>query len=159
MQPKQQLALDLMLAGHTTTEVAAQIGVRRETVWRYTQDPDFAAEVSRRRAERRLAVHAELDAGVREAVQMLRGLVSDPEAPHGARVRAATALMDRAGLTPAYAVEVRHKDDQRVLEAEQQEMQDPAQVAREILQAMPIAVRLLPPDEVREALNRVEAFL
>ena len=41
------------------------------------------------------AVHAELDAGVREAVQMLRGLVSDPDAPLGARVRAATALMDR----------------------------------------------------------------
>ena len=40
-----------------------------------------------------------------EAVQMLRGLVADPEAPAGARVRAATALMDRAGLTPAYAVE------------------------------------------------------
>ncbi len=36
---------------------------------------------------------------------MLRGLVADPEAPAGARVRAATALMDRAGLTPAYAVE------------------------------------------------------
>ena len=52
-----------------------------------------------------------------------------------------------------------HKDDQRVLDAEQQEMQDPAQVAREILEAMPIAARLLPPDEVREALHRVEAFL
>jgi hypothetical protein len=46
-------------------------------------------------AERRQAIHAELDAGVLEAVQMLRGLVADPEAPAGARVRPATALMDR----------------------------------------------------------------
>jgi len=54
--------------------------VRRETVWRWTQDPAFAAEVSRRQAERRQAIHSELDAGVLEAVQMLRGLVADPEA-------------------------------------------------------------------------------
>ena len=106
MQPKQQRALDLLLAGHATTAVAAMVGVRRETIWRWTQDPAFAAEVSRRQAERRQAIHSELDAGVLEAVQMLRGLVADPEAPAGARVRAATALMDRAGLTPAYAVEV-----------------------------------------------------
>ncbi len=52
---------------------------------------------------------SELDAGVLEAVQMLRGLVADPEAPAGARVRAATALMDRAGLTPAYAVEIKDR--------------------------------------------------
>ena len=79
MQPKQQRALDLLLAGHATTAVAAMVGVRRETIWRWTQDPAFAAEVSRRQAERRQAIHAELDAGVLEAVQMLRGLVSDPE--------------------------------------------------------------------------------
>ena len=159
MQPKQQRALDLMLAGHTTTEVAAQIGVRRETVWRYTQDPAFAAEVSRRRAERRMAIHAELDAGVRQAVQMLRGLVSDPEAPPGARVRAATALMDRAGLTPAYAVQVRHSDDQRALEAEQEQALHPESIARQILEVLPTALAVLPPDEARDALNTAQALL
>ncbi len=39
MQPKQQRALDLLLAGHATTAVAAMVSVRRETVWRWTQDP------------------------------------------------------------------------------------------------------------------------
>ena len=63
MQPKQQRALDLLLAGHATTAVAAEVGVRRETIWRWTQDPAFAAEVSRRQAERRQAIHSELDAG------------------------------------------------------------------------------------------------
>ena len=55
------------------------------------------------------SIHDELDAGIIESVRMLRGLVAD--APPVFRVRAATALMDRAGLTPAYAIEVRHKAD------------------------------------------------
>jgi hypothetical protein len=76
-----------------------------------------------------------LDAGVLEAVQMLRGLVADTEAPAGARVRAATALMDRAGLTPAYAVAVRHRDEQHALETT--ELQDPEVMARQILEALP----------------------
>ncbi len=157
MQPKQQRALDLLLAGHATTAVAAEVGVRRETIWRWTQDPAFAAEVSRRQAERRQAIHSELDAGVLEAVQMLRGLVADPEAPAGARVRAATALMDRAGLTPAYAVEVRHRDDQQALQAT--EFQDPEVMARQILEALPQVAAILSSPKVRAVLQRVEGLV
>ena len=150
MQPKQQRALDLLLAGHATTAVAAEVGVRRETNWRCTQDTAFAADVSRRQAERRQAIHSELDAGVLEAVQMLRGLVADPEAPAGARVRAATALMDRAGR----AVEVRHRDDQQAHQAT--EFQDPEVMARQILEALPQVIAMLPPTEVRAVLENVE---
>ncbi len=132
-------------------------GLRRETIWRWTQDPAFAAEVSRRQAERRQAIHSELDAGVLEAVQMLRGLVADPEAPAGARVRAATALMDRAGLTPAYAVQVRHRDDQQAHQAT--EFQDPEVMARQILEALPQVVAMLSPTEVRAVLQQVEGLV
>jgi hypothetical protein len=71
-------ALDLLPACHATTAVPAKVGVRRETIWRWTQDPGFAAEVSRRQVERSQAIHSEVDAGVREAVQMLRGLGAGP---------------------------------------------------------------------------------
>ena len=43
--------------------------------------------------------------------------------------------MDRAGLTPAYAVEVRHRDDQQAQQAT--EFQDPEVMARQILEALP----------------------
>ena len=88
---------------------------------------------------------------------MLRGLVADPEAPAGARVRAATALMDRAGLTPAYAVEVRHRGDQQAQQAT--EFQDPEVLARQVLDAPPQVVAMLPPTEVRAVLERVEALV
>jgi len=39
--------------------------------------------------------------------------------------------MDRAGLTPAYAVEVRHRGDQQALQTT--EFQDPEVMARQIL--------------------------
>ena len=159
MQPKQQRALDLILTGHSTTDIAAQVGVRRETVWRWTQDPAFAAEVSRHRAERRMTVHSELDAGVLEAVRMLRGLVNDTEAPAGARVRAATALMDRAGLTPAYAVEVRHKDDDAQQQVTEQAFRDPVELARELLDALPVVVNLLGPEATREALDQIPLLM
>ena len=100
MQPKQQRALERILAGHSVTDIAAQVGVRRETVWPWRNDPSFAGEVSVRQAQRRQSIHDELDAGVIESVRMLRGLVADTAAPPGARVRAATALMDRAGPDP-----------------------------------------------------------
>ena len=76
MQPKQQRALEPILAGHSVTDIASQVGVRREPVWRWRQDPSFASEVSVRQGQRRQAIHDELDAGVIESVRMLRGLVA-----------------------------------------------------------------------------------
>ena len=153
MQPKQQRALELILAGHSVTDIAAQVGVRRETVWRWRNDPSFASEVSVRQAQRRQSIHDELDAGVIESVRMLRGLVADTDAPPGARVRAATVLMDRAGLTPAYAVEVRHKAEHAQQQANQQVHKDPQELARDVLAVLPEVVAVLPHDEVEAVLS------
>jgi hypothetical protein len=81
MQPKQQRALELILAGHSVTDIAAQVGVRRETVWRWRQDPSFASEVDLRQSQRRQSIHDELDTWVIESVRMLRGMVADTDAP------------------------------------------------------------------------------
>ena len=76
-------------------------------------------------------------------------------APPGARVRAATALMDRAGLTPAYAVEVRHKDEHAQQQATQQAFKDQQDLARDILLVLPEVVAVLPRDEVDAALTEL----
>jgi hypothetical protein len=135
------------------TDIAAQVGVRRETVWRWRNDPSFASEVSVRQAQRRQAIHDELDAVVIESVRMLRGLVADTDAPPGARVRAATALMDRAGLTPAYAVEVRHKAEYAQQQAAQPQIEDAEHMVREILQSLPTVMAVLPATEVEAVLG------
>jgi hypothetical protein len=128
-------------------------------VWRWRNDPSFASEVDLRQSQRRQSIHDELDAGVIESVRMLRGLVADTDAPPGARVRAATALMDRAGLTPAYAVEVRHKAEHLQEQATEQAFKDPQDMAREILSILPTVVAVLPADEVRSHLSQLGPFL
>ena len=56
-------------------------------------------------------------------------------------------------LIPAYAVQIRHSDDQRALEAEQEQALDPEAMARRILEVLPTALAVLPPDEARSVLN------
>jgi putative heme iron utilization protein len=81
--------------------------------------------------------------------------VADTDAPPGARVRAATALMDRAGLTPAYAVEVRHSADHAQQQANEIHLKDAQTLARDVLRALPEVVAVLPPDEVNAVLNNL----
>jgi len=51
LDSRQLRAVDLLAAGRTNTEVAAEIGVDRTTVWRWGTDPFFRAELARRRHE------------------------------------------------------------------------------------------------------------
>ena len=138
-QPKRQRAIDLVLAGRSHTEVATELGCRRETVWRWSGEPAFAAEISARRVDRRGAVAAELDAGALDAVRLLRSLVGDAEAPAAARVRAAAELLDRAGVTSTVAVEIRTDTAPESLELQRFREALPA-MSREELEA--VLVRL-----------------
>ncbi len=100
-------AAELLLAGYSIPEAAAQLGRRRETVWRWAQDPVFAGWLSEQRQARRLAVATALDDAALEAVRLLRSVLNDPGQPGSVRVRAAAELLDRAGVTSPVAVEVR----------------------------------------------------
>ena len=67
--------------------------------------------------------------------------------------------MDRAGLTPAYAVQVRHSADHAQQQATEQAFKDPQDMAREILSILPQVVAVLPADEVRNHLSQLGTFL
>ena len=61
--------------------------------------------------------------------------------------------MDRAGLTPTYAVQVRHTADHAQQQATEQAFKDPQDMAREILSILPQVVAVLPADEVEAVLS------
>ena len=67
--------------------------------------------------------------------------------------------MERAGLTPANAVQLRHRDDHAQQQANEQAFRDPVEMARELLDAVPLALNLLPPDEVRTVLDQLPQHL
>ena len=61
--------------------------------------------------------------------------------------------MDRAGLTPACAVEVRHKAEHAQQQATEQAFKDRQDLARDILAVLPEVVAVLPRDEVEAVLS------
>jgi len=99
-QPRRKRALELVLAGRTLPEVGEELGVNRSTVWKWTQDPGFAAELHQARVSRAGALQEAVGAAALDALRYLRAVLDDDTAPSGVRVRAACAVLDRAGLTP-----------------------------------------------------------
>ena len=61
--------------------------------------------------------------------------------------------MDRAELTPAYAVEARHNAEHAQQQATEQAHKDPQELARDILAVLPEVVAVLPYDEVDAVLS------
>jgi hypothetical protein len=92
---RQRRALDLLVDGATTGELAKALHVDRATVWRWTQDPAFAAELAAMRQERRGAAERRIESLVARALDFLGAVVDDPGAPVGARVRAAVEIIGR----------------------------------------------------------------
>ena len=56
-------------------------------------------------------------------------------------------------LTPAYAVEVRHKAEHAQQQATEVHLKDAQTLARDVLRALPEVVAVSPPDEVNAVLS------
>ena len=100
LNAKQEVALDCLLSGGTISEAATRARVSRQTASGWANHDDaFLSEWQRRREERAKAVRAELQSAATEAVDALLAVVRDPTANASDRVKAATAILDRCGLT------------------------------------------------------------
>lgn len=97
LNPRPARALELLLAGRTIGEIAAEVKVNRGTVWRWLGDPTFAAALARERDARRTAVGEALDAAAGEAVAVLLAELRNADGRPADRLRAASAILDRAG--------------------------------------------------------------
>jgi transposase-like protein len=98
LHERHRLCAELLAAGQTTQEIAAQLGCDEATVWRWRQRPDFCALVDASRARFVQTLRDELRRGSRQAIAALVEIASDPDAAPAARVSASTAILDRVGL-------------------------------------------------------------
>jgi len=92
---------ETLAEGGTVAEAAAAAGVHRNTAARWAAPGGrVGRELLLLRAEQAGAARARLVALSGLAVEVLRDVMADPEASAAARVRAAVAVLDRAGLGP-----------------------------------------------------------
>jgi hypothetical protein len=88
LSPAQDNAVDLLLLGQPDREVAAAVGVSRETVWAWRhRHPVFIAELNRRRKALWGDAHDRLRALVGKAVEVLE------QAVHGGDLKAAVEVL------------------------------------------------------------------
>jgi len=90
---RRQRALELALSGASISEIARELRVSRQTVWRWTKTPAFSAELARAREEQAVQLRLRLGALGNAALGALEQIMS--EAHGGHRLRAACVVLDR----------------------------------------------------------------
>src|SRR5215831_5635195 len=93
---KQELALAALLTCSAITDAAKQCGIGEVTLHRWLKDATFQAAY--REARRAVVQHAitQVQQATGEAVETLRRVMQDPEAPASAKVSAAKNILDTA---------------------------------------------------------------
>jgi len=119
--------------GHTTAEVAATVGVHRATVFRWRKGSAYRARVASISQDSQRVARTTLQAGARKASRRLTELM-DHDDPRVA-LRAALAVLDRAGHGPAQRIDLT-----AVQQYPQEELEDASEELRRLLVGMePVA--------------------
>ncbi len=86
-------ALTALLECPTVTAAAEQCGRSKRTLHRYLSDPDFLAELRRLQDKTITAATSALSGLVGSAIETLGAVLTDEEASHATRVRAAAIIL------------------------------------------------------------------
>lgn len=93
---KKEQAIAALLLEPTIPEAAKSIKVHERTLWRWLKNPSFKKAYQKARFEVVSQAIAQLQKVTGEAVQTLREIINDHDAPADARVRAAQVIMTMA---------------------------------------------------------------
>ena len=115
----QQQALELVVAGQTDQKVADQVGVARETVCRWRQQPEFRAALNKYQTLMQQAAADRLRALVNEALEGLADALAD-ENPR-VKIQAAVHILKAAGLYSKHLPAVGPTTAEAVIARERQE--------------------------------------
>jgi AcrR family transcriptional regulator len=113
LTPAQITALAALAGGGNVSVAADAAGVHRASIYRWLDDDaEFLAELNRLKAEQRAALAAQVGELTAQALEVVRGVLTDPAVPAAVRLKAAMAVLERAGaLEPAPAPGPVHPGD------------------------------------------------
>lgn len=98
--------IERLAAGESHSHIADEIGCSRNVVARWAQLPEVKLALSDRAAELKAAALQRMTSLINGALDTLEEVMLNPEQPGSPRVRAAEAILDRAGLPSTSAVEL-----------------------------------------------------
>lgn len=85
----------LFLDGKSDRDIAAKLGLTRQAVWLYRQDPDIAARLEQHRSELITTALTDLAALGSVAVSVVRETLEDEDASPALRLTAARLTLDQ----------------------------------------------------------------
>jgi hypothetical protein len=93
---KQEALISALLAAPRLTDAVQQVGISEVTAWRWLKQE--AVQTAYREARRAVVHHAivQVQRATGEAVETLRSVMQDAEAPASAKVSAAKTILDTA---------------------------------------------------------------
>ena len=91
---RQELAIDCEMLGKSKAATARELGLSEKTLYRWGANPEYCRAIASRRAEQQANIAQQLVNRAIDAVQSLSDTMSDPSAPHAARVSAAAKILD-----------------------------------------------------------------
>lgn len=96
LTPKQHKAIEVLVTSGNVTEAAAAAGVSRETIYTWTRtDKAFQAEKDAISSAYIGELSSRLNLLAQQAVSTLQEILSNPDAPVNARIRAADIVLGR----------------------------------------------------------------
>lgn len=98
MLPLDESIMVALMCGETIGSAATIAGCSYATVQRHMARPYFKDEMERRLKEGRREAMRKIQSEVWKSLLTLSAIRDDQDAPHGVRVKAATELLDRAGV-------------------------------------------------------------
>lgn len=96
MTPRQQRAVQALLTSHTRKEAAQKAGIAESTLRSYFQNQEFVTAYRQAVAEILEGTTRKAQTAAGEAVDVLRGIMSDANEQAGPRVQAADKILTHA---------------------------------------------------------------
>lgn len=94
--PNQEKALAVLVNTPSVAEAARECGLHRNSLFTYLADPDFKAELHRRKAEQLQEGEAELRGGIKDAAKELRKIITKKGTSDQIRINAINTLLTHA---------------------------------------------------------------
>lgn len=96
MTPKAYQFINVLATSQTIKSAIDKTGVAQSTAYKWMRDPLFRQKLREARRTAMLAATSKLSEASEEAVDLLREVMADPDAPASSRVSAARSVLDMA---------------------------------------------------------------